>query len=282
MPTPGSTTSSGSVARPAPSRATAPFQSARRSPGATRRIRSVAGNVLAIGSRRATSGRNVDLAADRPPGTRRCAQFSTPAPDRGASPRGVPGFGARLVALAPPATMSIRACQQHGQMFELLRTIRPLSVSIDSITSSELPTIRPSGASIAVISASVRRPDATPMATSDSASRRESARVFMNAPLPVFTSSTRAADPLRDLLAHDRRADERDALDRAGDVAQRVQLLVGRGDLLGLADHRAAHRRQRRAAAHRARGRSRKPGIASSLSSVPPVCPSPRPDIIGT
>src|SRR5438445_173642 len=28
--------------------------------------------------------------------------------------------------------------------------------------------------------------------------------------------------------------------------------------------------------------RVRKPGIASSLSSVPPVCPSPRPDIIGT
>ena len=26
----------------------------------------------------------------------------------------------------------------------------------------------------------------------------------------------------------------------------------------------------------------RKPGIDSSLSSVPPVCPSPRPDIIGT
>jgi hypothetical protein len=28
--------------------------------------------------------------------------------------------------------------------------------------------------------------------------------------------------------------------------------------------------------------RVRNPGIASSLSSVPPVCPRPRPDIIGT
>ena len=27
---------------------------------------------------------------------------------------------------------------------------------------------------------------------------------------------------------------------------------------------------------------TRKPGMASSLSSVPPVCPRPRPDIIGT
>ncbi len=41
-----------------------------------------------------------------------------------------------------------------------------------------------------VISASVRRPDATPMATSDSASLRDSAGLFMNAPAPVFTSST--------------------------------------------------------------------------------------------
>ena len=32
-----------------------------------------------------------------------------------------------------------------------------------------------------------------------------------------------------DLLAHDRRGDQRDGLDRAGDVTQRVQLLVGRG-----------------------------------------------------
>ena len=38
-------------------------------------------------------------------------------------------------------------------------------------------------------------------------------------------------DPLGDLLAHDRGADEGNALDRAGDVAQRVQLLVGRCDL---------------------------------------------------
>ena len=33
------------------------------------------------------------------------------------------------------------------------------------------------------------------METSDSASRRESASVFMKAPLPVFTSSTRASMP---------------------------------------------------------------------------------------
>jgi hypothetical protein len=37
----------------------------------------------------------------------------------------------------------------------------------------------------------------------------------MNAPLPSFTSSTSASMPLRQLLAHDARGDERDRLDRA-------------------------------------------------------------------
>ncbi len=41
-----------------------------------------------------------------------------------------------------------------------------------------------------VISASVRTPEASPMATSDSASCRDASGVFMNAPLPVLTSST--------------------------------------------------------------------------------------------
>ena len=64
-----------------------------------------------------------------------------------------------------------------------------------SITSSELPTAQPSGWSIAVSSASVRPPWALPMATSDSASRRASSRVFMNAPRPHLTSSTSASIP---------------------------------------------------------------------------------------
>ena len=46
-----------------------------------------------------------------------------------------------------------------------------------------------------VMTASVFTPDALPIDTSDSASRRESASVFMNAPLPVFTSRTSASMP---------------------------------------------------------------------------------------
>jgi hypothetical protein len=63
------------------------------------------------------------------------------------------------------------------------------------------------------------------------------------------------ARALGDLLAHDRARDERDGLDGAGDVTQRVELLVGgrqaraggaddRTDLLELAQHLlVAHRR---------------------------------------
>ncbi len=47
-------------------------------------------------------------------------------------------------------------------------------------------------------------------------------------------------DPLGDLLAHDRRRDEGDALDGGRDVAERVQPFVGRCDLGGLADQAAA------------------------------------------
>ena len=76
--------------------------------------------------------------------------------------------------------------------------------------------------------------------------------------------------------------DQRQRLDRRGDVAQRVQPLVGRRDPRGLADQ-AARRARRPAAVNRSTGRStRNPGIDSSLSSVPPVWPSPRPDTIGT
>ena len=46
-----------------------------------------------------------------------------------------------------------------------------------------------------VMSASVRTPEASPIATSDSASSRESSSVFMNAPAPVLTSSTSAPMP---------------------------------------------------------------------------------------
>ena len=72
---------------------------------------------------------------------------------------------------------------------------RPASTSTDSVTSIALPAARPSTVSIAVISAEVRTPFASPITTIASARRVASSRDRMNAPEPVFTSSTRASVP---------------------------------------------------------------------------------------
>ena len=78
-------------------------------------------------------------------------------------------------------------------------------------------------------------------------------------------------------LRHDRAGDQRDRLDRAGHVAQGVELAVGRGQVAARrADDRADVGRA--GARRRSRDRSeRNPGIASSLSRVPPVWPEPAP-----
>ena len=77
------------------------------------------------------------------------------------------------------------------------------------------------------MSASVRTPAARPIATSDSASARDASGVFMNAPVPVFTSSTRPPIPSAIFLLMIDAQIERNALDRAGHVAQRVELAIG-------------------------------------------------------
>ena len=64
---------------------------------------------------------------------------------------------------------------------------------------------------------------------------------FMNAPLPHLTSSTRALLPSASfLLITDAEISGMLSIVR-GDVAQRVELLVGGGDVGGLADEAAAH-----------------------------------------
>ena len=104
----------------------------------------------------------------------------------------------------------------------------------------------------------------------------------MNAPEPVLTSSTSASQALGELLGQDRGDDQRDRLDRAGRVAHRVQAAVGGREVAGLADDRAAGLAHHAADAPRSTASTRSRGSQSSLSSVPPVWPSPRPEIIGT
>ena len=55
-----------------------------------------------------------------------------------------------------------------------------------------------------------------------------------------FYVENQSVDALGELLAHDGRANQEWALDGAGDVAQRVELSIGRSNLGGLADHGAA------------------------------------------
>ena len=76
-----------------------------------------------------------------------------------------------------------------------------------------------------------------------SASTRASSSVFMKAPSPTLTSRTIASRAGRELLRHDRARDQRDDVDGRRDVAQRVELLVGRDEVRGLADDRHADRR---------------------------------------
>ena len=87
---------------------------------------------------------------------------------------------------------------------------------------------------------------------------------------------------LRQLLRHDRRRDQRNRFHRARDIAQRVQLPVRGRELVGLADEGEPDARQAASRNSSTVRFVRKPGIDSSLSSVPPVWPSARPDIIGT
>ena len=120
----------------------------------------------------------------------------------------------------------------------------PRSTSMHSRTSSALPIVRPSGTSICVSSAATRKPGAL---------GQRDERIGQGTRV-VFARHERAAaglhvehervDALGDLLAQDRGADQRQALDGRGHVAQRVQRAVGRGDLVGLADQRAARDRR--------------------------------------
>ena len=148
-------------------------------------------DVMSIGRRRQAIV--VDRSrGDRRPETRRSPRTSpaphrTRAPPGRASPRPLRRAPGRPRSASAPRAARTAPRDRAGRL--------PFSVSRHSITSSELPTIRPSGAFMSVMSASVRTPDPTPIATSDFASRRESSSVFMNAPPPVFTSSTRPPIP---------------------------------------------------------------------------------------
>ena len=155
----------------------------------------------------------------------------------------------------------------------------PLSTSILSMTSRLLPMLCPSGVSISVIMAATRRPWWVPMATISCASSMLWSTVFINAPVPVVTSSRMASEP------------EASFLDMMLDAISGMQLTVAvtsrrayiflsataMPSLWPMTDRPIWFTCAKNSSCERA---VFVPGTLSILSMVPPVWPKPRPLIL--
>ena len=148
-----------------------------------------------------------------------------------------------------------------------------------SSTSIALPTVRPRGWFMSVSTARVITPAPRPTRQSMSASADALSCVFMNAPEPHFTSRTSSSIPSANFF--ERMLAVISGMDGTVLVSFLVEDAVGWRQLTRLTRDEAANIRERLPQCGCIRS-VRYPGIASSLSSVPPVCPSPRPLIMGT
>ena len=140
---------------------------------------------------------------------------------------------------------------------------------------------RPSGRDMSVRTARVATPASLPRSTMVCASSRAESMSFMNAPDPTLTSRTRADVPSAIFF---------DMIDDAMSGMQSTVAVMSRSAYSFLsAGARSAPGAQTMQPTsemicwNRSAGIDAcQPGIASSLSSVPPVCPRPRPDSWGT
>ena len=158
---------------------------------------------------------------------------------------------------------------------------RPFKVSNASINSIELPTARPSGWFISVIITmhSLFSPRAIEIIMR--ASSRASSSFFKKAPLPVFTSSTRPLAPSASfLLMIEAAISGRQAT--VAVTSRRANSFLSAGAISTVWPMSAAPTSSRVARNSASERSVLKPGIDSSLSSVPPECASARPEIIGT
>ena len=120
-----------------------------------------------------------------------------------------------------------------------------------------------------------------PMPTIIWANRRASTCFFMNAPLPTLTSSTRASTPSASFF--DMMEVAISGMDSTVAVASRRAYNLPSAGATSVVCPIKAKPCFASCSLNSSIVRSvRKPGMDSSLSSVPPVWPSPRPDIIGT
>ena len=157
----------------------------------------------------------------------------------------------------------------------------PFKVSTASITSRLFPILCPKGISILVMRATIFLPAFSPMETISFARAMESSTVFINAPLPVFTSKRIPSFPAASFLL-------------IMDTAIRGMLSTVAVTSRSAYNFLSAGARfpdcpitERPVLFTTAKKLSRSsevciPGIDSILSTVPPVCPKPRPDIFAT
>ena len=134
---------------------------------------------------------------------------------------------------------------------------------------------------MSVITASVRTPAWAPIATIDVASARASDCDFMNAPSPHLTSRSSAVLPSASFLLMIE-AEMRGTLSTVPVTSRKAYSALSAGTSDAVCPMMLVPT-VRSASLNSSTDRpTRNPGIDSSLSSVPPVCPSPRPDIFGT
>jgi hypothetical protein len=157
----------------------------------------------------------------------------------------------------------------------------PRSVSIATATSRALPIPSPSGCDMSVTRAPVRRPRASPISTHSSARPRASSGFSMNAPSPVLTSSSTCDAPPASFLLITLEA-IRAGLATVAVTSRRAYSRLSAGTRSWVAAATARPIRSTWSRSSSGDRSTRKPGIDSSLSRVPPVWPSPRPDSFAT
>ena len=103
----------------------------------------------------------------------------------------------------------------------------------------------------------------------------------MKAPAPVFTSNTKPSSPSASFLLMMLAQISGIGFHCRGDISKGVQLSIGGCNFVGLPNHGAAYLFDHGPEPGK-RELNLKTGNRLELSSVPPVKPRPRPEIIGT
>jgi len=150
-----------------------------------------------------------------------------------------------------------------------------------SITSTALPTVRPSGWSIDVSSARVGFAHGPADGDQGDGEFPGARDLPHEGAAPEFHVEHERIDAFGEFFRQDARADQRNRFDGGGDVAERVEFAVGGDDFGGLADHGHTDAPELRGVLVE-RQADAETGDGLQLVERAPVWPRPRPLIMGT